>query len=216
MEITNSDIAQAWSDGQSDIQTIVNGIVPDTTLYTFIRPRFKFAASEDCDALYLTDATIYDELAAVDPNDVEISVELFFQNKFIQETICQNARVMVVNGKLTFVVDEGDGEYCARITMTYNQPDLPNPPIVWTETFDHCLTIVCCNDKVVSLKDEIKCRIASISCRIEKYACIGRKTKNLYNDMHRLQNILWCLCNFSISCNLYELYACDVNRIKSC
>lgn len=216
MNITNTDIAQRWADGQVDIAGIVAGIVPTTTLRSFIHPRFKFAVSNDCNTIYLDDATIYDEIAAVDPADVEISVELLYRNKFILETVCENARVMTVNGRETFNVTDGDGEYCARITMTYNQPDGLNPPIVWTETFDDCLMINCCQNKVSSLKSEIECRIADIGCKIEDYACIGRNTKHLYNALHRLQNILWCMCKFHVNCDLYELYACDVNRLKNC
>jgi hypothetical protein len=216
MPITNSDIAQAWLDGQTDIDGIVSGIVPNTTFDTFINPRFKTTLANDCKTLYLKDGTFYDELTAVDPNDVTISVELFYQDRFIEISSCPNAQLLNPGGQLVFELEHGDGKYCARITMTYNQPNLPSPPIVWTKTFDQCIEVYCCRNKVVELKKEIECRIADISCRINKYACVGRNTTSQYQTLHRLQNILWCLCNFSITCHEYEIYACDVNRLKSC
>ena len=57
MNITDTDIAQRWADGQADIAGIVAGITPTEDLYAFINPRLKLSMSEDCNTLYLDDYT---------------------------------------------------------------------------------------------------------------------------------------------------------------
>ena len=62
----------------------------------------------------------------------------------------------------------------------------------------------------------LKKKLGSISCKINNNEQIGKNTTNLYNNMYKLENILWVLENFVLDCNCVRQLKCAYDKIKNC
>ena len=196
----------------STIATI-EGNVPDNLL-TFIKPRFIFKGSADCSTFYLDDVTDYQEVSVVDVANITLNVTYIYRTSCGDIIPC-SAEPMTVNGRLEFENTYGDGEYCVSVEMIYSIPNIDPmlPPTVYTETIEDCLTQDCCQNKVIDLRNEIASCMASVSCKINEYKCIGRSYVKLTAKYLKMSNLLWVIDNRNSNCEDYGSLACLFKKI---
>ena len=189
----------------SNIATI-EGNAPNNLL-TFIKPRFIFKGSEDCSTFYLDDVTDYQEIRSVNTSNVTLNVSYIYRTKCGDVIPC-SSQPMSVNGRLTFENTYGDGEYCVSVEMTYTIETRE-----FTDTFEYCLTQNCCQNKVIDLRKEIASCMASLSCKIDSYKCIGRNYVKLTSRYLKMSNLLWVIDNRNSDCDDYQSFACLFKKI---
>lgn len=179
-------------------------------LSDFINPRFILKSSTDCSTFYLDDATDYSEVAVIDPADVAINVTFVYRDECGDLCICPS-QPMANNGRLEFENTEGDGMYCTIIDVVYTDPITPTN--IYSSRLEKCLTQKCCNNNMISLRENIECTMASIGCKINGFKKIGRPTIKFDNNYIELSNMLWMIDNSNRSCRLYEVLSCLFKKI---
>lgn len=173
---------------------------------------YKLDSSQDCSTFYFTDDTVYD---SIDTNNLTISVDLVYKDdcgEVVSE--CYSGIVFQPNRRLTLPNEFGDGQYCARVHLTYVDPD-PDTGGTYTDTKEYCLIQSCCNNKIVDLHTDVVCRMNKIVPKILSYCKIGRDASKLWNSLYALKNIHHVLCNVENSCDDYEDLASIVAGIKN-
>ena len=73
-----------------------------------------------------------------------------------------------------------------------------------------------CTEQRECLVDDLNCKIAAISCRINSYECIGRPMADLWDRVKRLQNIKWVIDNLvcELTCDEVEAFRCIITKTK--
>jgi len=190
---------------ESTIATI-EAAVPNNLL-SYIKPRFIFKGSEDCSTFYLDDVTDYQEVRPVTVENVTLNVTYSYKTA-CGEIIDCSSNSMTVNGRLIFGNTYGDGEYCVSIQITYVVES-----VTYTDTVKYCLVQDCCQNKVIDLRKEISDCMASLSCKINEYKCIGRNYFKLTSKYLQMSNLLWVMDNTNSSCDDYSSFACLFKKI---
>jgi len=187
-------------------------------VFNELKPTFIFKGSEDCSTFYLEDVTSYTVLVDgkyfyFDENKTSLNVTYFYRTSCGDIIDC-SSEPMTVHGKLSFENTYGDGEYCVSIEVTYTEPPVRDTPeIVYTTTVEECLVQNCCQNKVIDLRKEIANCMALLSCKINKYKCIGRSYVNLTSKYLKMSNLLWVMDNTKSSCSDYDSFACLFKKI---
>jgi len=187
----------------------------NNTLIPHIKPRFIFKGSEDCSTFYLEDVTDYQEIRPTDTDDVSINVTFFYRTVCGDIVPC-SSEPFGVNSKATFENIYGDGKYCVKIDVTLLTEEyrtVPIVPIYITESFEYCLTQDCCQNKVIDLRKEIADCMASLSCKINEFKCLGRNYVKLTSRYLKMSNLLWVMDNTKSSCDDYGSFACLFKKI---
>jgi hypothetical protein len=183
-----------------------------------LKPTFIFKGSEDCSTFYLEDVTSYtiwtgSKYIVYDENKTTLNVTYFYRTACGDIIDC-SSEPMAVHGKLSFENTHGDGEYCVSIEVTYTEPPgRDTPEIVYTTTVEKCLVQNCCQNKVINLKKEIADCMASLSCKINEFKCLGRNYVKLTSRYLKMSNLLWVMDNTCTSCDDYQNLKCLFKKI---
>lgn len=80
------------------------------------------------------------------------------------------------------------------------------------------MSLPTCDELRQCLANELQCKIANISCEINKREKVGRTMDRLWRDIKKLLNIQWVICNLTccLTCEEVEEFRCIVKKIKFC
>jgi len=191
-------------------------------------PCFMLKESESCDAFYLYDKNNYSVISGGvtiegSPDNYILSLDTMFYNvdykgtcdKYFKNILSSNA---LSQGLQTMIpASYGDGVYRVNIIVNMIAKNATTGELTYyTKTYSYEIEIKCCRDMACSLKDDVECKLAVISCKINEHEKIGRQTTALYYDMYRLLNILWLLENFTLDCVCLRQLKCAYDKIKNC
>lgn len=107
----------------------------------------------------------------------------------------------------------GDGTYIVEIHL-YSEID------GYDFKTEIKLCAKCCENKRDSLVETVKEKLANISCRILDFKVVGRNTKKLETNYHKLSNILYvlnysnCYGRINLTCGEVEKIKCLIVKIK--
>ena len=226
-------VDQIWCDSASKSE-----LFPLSKSGFYCYPNYYIKKSDSCDTFYLVDSSNYCNGLACPytvistltqeswllPNDIiQYSVDfkdrcsLEYENILSTTTFPQNQTTAITASK-------GDGCYRVNITVSvdvYDNIDIGREPdLVFLRTIQETYTVETCIDCCECERDNlfkgVKKKLGSISCKINNNEQIGKNTTNLYNNMYKLENILWVLENFVLDCKCVRQLKCAYDKIKNC
>jgi len=179
----------------------------EATQFTdFIDECFKVTFTDDCNYIVIQDNTDYEE---VETENLTYTITITKKNRAAFDTIILAGYNFVPGSKLMYTVS-GDGEYCVTINASY---------VVDTDTYtsesEICKDLDCCSDGICTLKDNIKCKMASVVCKIKDYLRMGKKVFNLQTMLFKLTLMLGLLDECGNGCEDYERVLSEFNGMKT-
>lgn len=228
-------VDQIWCDNATK-----TSFTPESRSGFYCYPNYYIKKSDSCDTFYLVDSSNYcgnegincpytiltiglQEFWLLPNNIIQYSVDfkdrcsLEYENILSTTTFPQNQTTAITASK-------GDGCYRVNITVSvdvYENVDIGREPeLVFVETIQETYTVETCIDCCECERDNlfkgVKKKLGSISCKINNNEQIGKNTTNLYNNMYKLENILWVLENFVLDCKCVRQLKCAYDKIKNC
>lgn len=185
-----------------------------TTFDTIINSCWKLKPTQDCGAFILEDFTDYQELEAVDLNELTISTYLEFCGHCENTSPCP-AIFIQPNVKTSFADDwvDKDGIYCAVIQITYNRDEL-GTLVPYTKTIRQSYRKDCCEKEYKNISRDVWGKMSDIACNIRSLAKVGRNTKVLKKSYLKLSNLLYLYYNSADACFEKDQVLCMYNKIK--
>ena len=135
-----------------------------------------------------------------------------------KQDCCNNRELLLeqlnvlTNTPFTFDELTGDGTYYLEVSVYDEDLDID-----YSVEFKVCAN--CCEKKRCSLIDTLKGKMASLSCKINDYKRIGKKTR-VYDEKYlKLSNMLYvldysgCWGRIPLSCDEVELLKCSIAKI---
>lgn len=192
------------------ITTIENNA--PTVFSDIINACFKLKPTQDCDAMILHDFTDYQELEAVDLDNLTITFDYGIVTDCGCEWICEGLP-FTPNSKYTLDQLQEDGIYCVNIHMSYDR-DEGGPIVTYTSDFKVSYKKDCCEKSYEELGLNIWKNMVNISCCINNFAKIGRPIRDMKASYVKLSNLLWAYYNRFESCVERDKSFCLFNKIK--
>jgi hypothetical protein len=174
-------------------------------------PCIVFKGSPDCKTIYFEDHTVYPSGRLGSKYTFEMSVSLVYRTVCGDESAFDGSVSVNNNGRTSFHTENGDGKYCALVTMTIT--DNSKTPVVFVNEYEYCVEMYCCQNKVICLGEEIADCMAAVSCKISTYKNIGRNFTKLTSKYLKMSNLLWVINNRVIDCDSYNSLACLFKKI---
>lgn len=184
-----------------------------TTFDTIINDCFKLKPTQDCNALILEDFTDYQELEAIDLDNLTISAYIELCDECYDTQPCP-AIFIQPNVKTTFDDLHYDGVYCVNIQMTYLRDEGGPDLVEYTKNFKVSYRKDCCEKEYKNIARDIWGKMADIACCINSLRKIGRNTKDLNKSYLKLSNLLYLYYNSFDACYEKDQVLCMYNKIK--
>lgn len=176
----------------------------------FIDECFSVKFTDDCENIIIADNTDYEE---VDTDNLTYTITITIKRAYAMDTVIIGNAPFVPGSKVMYGKADGfagDGEYCVTINGTYIADD-----VTYTNESEICKTLNCCGDEICSLKNNIKCKMGAVGCKIKDNLRMGKKVFALQNMLFKLTLMLNLLDECGNGCEDYESVLCEFNGMKN-
>lgn len=178
----------------------------------FITQCIDVSFTDDCAEIVVKDLTDYTD---VDTDNLTMTITVVKKNCYERDIVVVATTPFTPGSTVRY--DSTDGivegsEYCVTINSSYVVVD----DATYTNESEYCRTLDCCKDKVYTLKDNIKCKLAQVGCRIKDNLRMGKKVTAWHTQLYKLTLMLNLLENCcGGGCEDYEAVLCEFNGMKN-